>query len=114
MRVNQFLVAICFAVASGVGQYLFKQLSNSLGANKLFSLGSGVSVLILVCLLIASQGVYLLALQSNSVTAIYPIAIGSSYLGVLIMSQIYLREPIGVNSIIGGIVVIAGLIIAKK
>ena len=109
-----FVLAFMFLIGSALGQFVLKQISLNIKEGKVITsqnLIFGCSLLIILAL---CQGFYILSMQRFNVSTLYPLTIGSAYLGVMLMSAIVLSEPLQVKTIVGATMIMAGIIIAKS
>jgi multidrug transporter EmrE-like cation transporter len=111
---NIIIVATLFFAGSGTGQYLLKQISINITNNKILYLPNLIHGIALLLILVLSQGCYLLALKKYEINVVYPLAIGSSFLGVTAMSLLVLQEQLRPHVLVGSALVVAGLIITKS
>lgn len=108
------LLSFLFLFGSALGQYLLKQVSLNFQDGKIIVYQNLLLASALVLILALCQGVYVLSMQRFSVSTIYPLSIGSAYLGVMLMSVLVLNEPLHSNTLIGATMIMAGIIIARR
>lgn len=106
-------LAVVFFLGSGFGQYLIKQLSINVSSGIYFSANNILAVIFLLFTLGVCQAFYLYVLRGVGVSVAYPVTIGSSFLGVMLMSLIVLNEQPRPSVLLGSMLILAGLVIAK-
>ena len=111
---KRFFLSFLFLFGSALGQFLLKQISINIKSGKIiayqnFLLGASLILILALC-----QGFYILSMQRFSVSTIYPLTIGSAYLGVMLMSALVLNEPLQSKTIIGATMIMAGIILARS
>ena len=109
-----FFLSLLFLFGSALGQFLLKQISIYIKDGKILSyqnflLGGSLILILALC-----QGFYILSMQRFSVSTIYPLTIGSAYLGVMLMSALVLNEPLQSKTIIGATMIMAGIVLARS
>lgn len=108
------VLSFMFLFGSALGQFLLKQISINIKDGIVIEyqnilLGSSLIIILALC-----QGFYILSMQRFSISTIYPVTIGSAYLGVILMSALVLNEPLQSKTLIGATMIIAGIIIARS
>ena len=106
-----FMVCISFLVGSGAGQYCIRQISINLRNGSLISTNSIIHQLLLIAILGFCQLVYVRALYDYPLNILYPCAVGSSVIGVILMSTLTLGEKLDLESLLGISMIISGIII---
>lgn len=109
-----FFLSFLFLFGSALGQFILKQISINIKDGKFVAyqnilLGSSLILILALC-----QGFYVLSMQRFSISTIYPLTIGSAYLGVMLMSALVLNEPLQSKTIIGSTMIMAGIILARS
>ena len=109
-----FFLSFLFLFGSALGQWLLKQVSLNVQDGKIIVYQNLILGSSLVLILAFCQGFYVLSMQKFNVSTIYPVTIGSAYLGVMLMSALVLNEPLQSKTLIGATMIIAGIIIARN
>lgn len=113
-KMGIFLVVL-YLILTVSGLILYK-----FGANKefVFSVSNGIfqiklsliSIIGLVCYLFSFL-IYMLVLPRFDLTYIMPVTSGVTYISTFILSVLVLKESVQVNSIVGSIIILVGIII---
>ena len=106
-------LSLVFALGSGLGQFLLKQISINVSASKYITADNLFAAILLVFILVLCQGFYLYILHDIKVNVAYPVTIGSSFLGVTVMSLLFLNEQLKPSVFLGSVLVLSGHIISK-
>ena len=109
-----FFLSFLFLFGSALGQFLLKQISNNVKDGKIIMHQNLLLASSLILILALCQGFYILSMQRFSVSTVYPLTIGSAYLGVMLMSALVLNEPLQSKTIIGATMIMAGIVIARR
>lgn len=116
---NAIVIIIISVIFAAIGQVSWKLGMNQTGQLSTINFTALSSVLLnpFVLLGFAMYGLstvfWLIALSKKDLSFVYPF-ISLTYIFVLVLSSIVLKESIGINKLVGILIVIAGLVIITR
>ncbi|WP_175265843.1 EamA family transporter [Methanothrix thermoacetophila] len=113
---NTIIIIIASVVFAALGQLCWKLGINQAGTLTLSSLPYlllNLPVMLGFLMYGTSTIFWLVALSKKDLSFVYPF-ISLTYVLVLILSSVVLKEPLGINKLIGSIIIIIGLIIITR
>ena len=116
---NEIVVIIISVIFAAVGQVSWKMGMNQAGSLAAINFASLYAVLLNPCVLLGfvmyglSTIFWLLALSKKDLSFVYPF-ISLTYILVLVLSSLILKESIGMNKLAGTLAIIIGLILISR
>jgi len=116
---NIFIVILAGVTLAAIGQVSWKMGMNQAGQLTALNFATLSTVLlnpyVLLGFVLYGLGTifWLIALSKKDLSFVYPF-ISLTYILVLVLSSLVLKENIGINKIIGTIIIITGLIITAR
>ncbi|HOK58252.1 MAG TPA: EamA family transporter [Methanothrix sp.] len=113
---NAIIIIIVSVVFAALGQLCWKLGINQAGTLTLSSLPSLLlNLLVVIGFLMYGMSTifWLVALSKKDLSFVYPF-ISLTYVLVLVLSSFVLKEEIGINKLIGTVIIISGLIIIAR
>jgi uncharacterized membrane protein len=114
--VNAIIIIVISVIFAALGQVSWKLGMNQAGQLAAFNAASLSSVLLNPYVLLGflmyglSTIFWLIALSKKDLSFVYPF-ISLTYILVLLMSSLVLKESIGINRLVGTLIILAGIII---
>lgn len=111
-EIEIILITLLAAIIVAVAQYILKKSINIFKFNisSILSISKNIGLWLGIVLYIVSLAVYLVALGSGNLSFVYP-TFATSFVFVLIISGVLLKEKTDIKRILGILLIVAGVVL---